>query len=86
MDSSRLRELYDAATGGDAGRAGELDAELSPLYAAMSVAPPAVSAKTALELLGVIEANVRLPMVPASDEEREEIRATLADQGLLVSA
>jgi 4-hydroxy-tetrahydrodipicolinate synthase len=86
VDSPRLRELYDAATGGDADRAAELDAELKPLYAVMSVAPPAVSAKTALELLGVIEATVRLPMVPASEAERERIRNTLADQGLLAAA
>ncbi len=86
VDSPRLRELYDAAVGGEADRASELDAELKPLYRVMSVAPPAVSAKTALELLGVIEANVRLPMVPASPDEREQIRTTLADQGLLVGA
>jgi 4-hydroxy-tetrahydrodipicolinate synthase len=86
VDSPRLRELYDATVDGDADRAAELDAELKPLYRVMSVAPPAISAKTALELLGVIEANVRLPMVPASPDEREQIRATLADQGLLVEA
>jgi 4-hydroxy-tetrahydrodipicolinate synthase len=86
VDSPRMRELYDAATGGDADRAAELDSELKPLYALMSVAPPAVSAKTALELLGVIEATVRLPMVPASEAEREQIRNTLADQGLLAAA
>jgi 4-hydroxy-tetrahydrodipicolinate synthase len=86
VDSARIRALYDAATGGDEERAAELDAELKPLYAVMSVAPPAVAAKTALELLGVIEANVRLPMVAASSEEREAIRGTLAGQGLLVEA
>ena len=47
----------------------------------MSVAPPAVSAKTALELLGVIGAHVRLPMVPASATERDTIRATLEAPG-----
>jgi 4-hydroxy-tetrahydrodipicolinate synthase len=82
----RMRELYDAAVSGDADRAAALDSALKPLYAVMSVAPPAVSAKTALELLGVIEATVRLPMVPASEAEREQIRNTLADQGLLVEA
>jgi 4-hydroxy-tetrahydrodipicolinate synthase len=81
----RMRELYDAAISGDADRAAALDSALKPLYAAMSVAPPAVSAKTALELLGVIEAHARLPMAPASDEERESIRATLEEQGLLVA-
>ena len=53
----RLRDLYDAAVGGDATAASSIDAELGPLYAAMTVAPPAVSAKTALELLGVIAAR-----------------------------
>jgi 4-hydroxy-tetrahydrodipicolinate synthase len=81
----RMRELYDAAVSGDADRAAALDSALKPLYAVMSVAPPAVSAKTALELLGVIEAHARLPMAPASDEERESIRATLEEQGLLVA-
>ncbi|MDX6584175.1 MAG: 4-hydroxy-tetrahydrodipicolinate synthase [Solirubrobacterales bacterium] len=86
VDSPRLRELYDAAVSGDADRVAELDATLKPLYGVMTVAPPAVSAKTALELLGVIEANVRLPMVPASAEEREAIRSELADQGLLTAS
>ena len=81
----RMCELYDAAVSGDADRAAALDAALKPLYAAMSVAPPVVSAKTSLELIGVIEANVRLPMAPASDEERESIRATLEEQGLMVA-
>ena len=34
-----MRELYDAATGGDAERAAELDAALQPLYEAMAVTP-----------------------------------------------
>ena len=78
----RMREIYDAALAGDAERAGELDRALKPLYGAMSVAPPAVSAKTALELLGTIGAAVRLPMAPASQAEREQIRAVLESQGL----
>ncbi len=82
----RLRDLYDAAVGGDRDAASSIDAELGPLYAAMMVAPPAVSAKTALELLGVIAADVRLPMVPASDEERASIQATLEAQGLIASS
>jgi dihydrodipicolinate synthase/N-acetylneuraminate lyase len=49
----------------------------------MSVAPPAVSAKVALELLGVIGAHVRLPMAPASEDERSRIRDVLEAQGLL---
>ena len=76
----------DAATGDDLEAANSINAELGELYSVMTVAPPAVSAKTALELLGVIAARVRLPMVPASDDERASIRATLAAQGLIASS
>jgi 4-hydroxy-tetrahydrodipicolinate synthase len=81
----RVRELYDAAVAGDFDRAAELDASLKPLYRALSVAPPVVCAKTALELMGVIEATVRLPMVAAATEEREQIRTALAEHGLEVA-
>jgi 4-hydroxy-tetrahydrodipicolinate synthase len=81
----KLRALHDAAIAGEADRAAELDAELKPLYEAMGVAPPAVCAKTALELLGIVGAHVRLPMVPASPDERAAIRSTLESQGLLTT-
>jgi 4-hydroxy-tetrahydrodipicolinate synthase len=83
---AKMRALHDAAVAGETERAEALDGELRPLYGVMSVAPPAVSAKTALELLGVIDAHVRLPMVAASADERETIRQTLEDQGLLATA
>jgi 4-hydroxy-tetrahydrodipicolinate synthase len=83
---AKLRELYDAAVAGEVERVDELDRELTPLYELMSVAPPAVSAKTALELLGLIGATARLPMAPASESERETIRETLEAQGLLAAS
>jgi 4-hydroxy-tetrahydrodipicolinate synthase len=82
---AQMRELYDAADRGDHERAAALDAELKPIYEAMAVTSNPIPVKTALELLGVIEANLRLPMVPASNEEREAIRAALAEHGLLVA-
>jgi 4-hydroxy-tetrahydrodipicolinate synthase len=80
----RMRELYDAATSGDPARAAEIDAELGPIYEAMTVTANPIPVKTALELLGVVDAHMRLPMVPASAAEREAIRAALERQGLLV--
>jgi 4-hydroxy-tetrahydrodipicolinate synthase len=41
--------------------------------------------KTALELLGVVDANMRLPMVPASEDERAAVRTALERHGLLVA-
>jgi 4-hydroxy-tetrahydrodipicolinate synthase len=83
---AKLRALYDAAMAGESDRVEQLDRELGPLYEVMSVAPPAVSAKTALELLGVIGARTRLPMAPASAAERDTIRETLEAQGLLAAS
>jgi 4-hydroxy-tetrahydrodipicolinate synthase len=80
----RMRELYEAATGGDGERAAEIDAELRPVYEAMNVTTNPIPVKTALELLGVIEATMRLPLVPATDEERSAVRSALETAGVLV--
>jgi 4-hydroxy-tetrahydrodipicolinate synthase len=81
----QMRDLYDAAIDGDGSRAAAIDAELSPIYKAMTVTSNPIPVKTALELLGVIGATVRLPMVAASEAEREAIRSALEEAGLLVA-
>jgi 4-hydroxy-tetrahydrodipicolinate synthase len=81
----QMRALYDAAALGDADRAEEIDASLRPVYRAMAVTANPIPVKTALELIGVIEANLRLPMVSASETEREAVRAALAGAGLEVA-
>ena len=81
----QMRELYDAAIDGDGSRAAAIDAELGPIYKAMTVTSSPIPVKTALELLGVIAATVRLPMVAASEAEREAIRSALEEAGLLVA-
>lgn len=44
----------------------------------------AMTAKAAMQLLGVLDnRNVRLPLVPASDELVEELRTVMTDLGLL---
>ncbi|MQA76138.1 MAG: 4-hydroxy-tetrahydrodipicolinate synthase [Solirubrobacterales bacterium] len=81
----RMRELYEAAIAGDAGRASAIDAELRPVYEAMTVTSNPIPVKTALELLGVIGSTMRLPMVPASVAEREVVQTALERAGLLVT-
>jgi 4-hydroxy-tetrahydrodipicolinate synthase len=61
----------------------EIEGELQPLYKALSVAPPVITTKAALTMLGHDVGSVRLPMVEASPEEQAEIRAVLESQGLL---
>jgi 4-hydroxy-tetrahydrodipicolinate synthase len=59
---------------------------LLPVFAAMSVAPAAVSNKAALNLLGHAVGVPRLPYVEADEHETATIRAMLQDRGLLVGA
>jgi 4-hydroxy-tetrahydrodipicolinate synthase len=83
--ASEMRALYEAAVAGDWTRARELDATLQPVYEVMTIATNPIPVKAALEMLGVIGGAMRLPMVPASQDERAAIRAALEQQGLLVA-
>jgi 4-hydroxy-tetrahydrodipicolinate synthase len=80
-----MRAVYDAAIAGDAARASGLNAKLEPIYEAMTVTSNPIPVKTALEILGVINGDMRLPLVPASEDQRAVIRAALERQGLLVA-
>ena len=80
-----MRAIYEAATAGDWARAHELDAQLQPIYEATAVTSNPIPVKAALEMLGIVEGHLRLPMVPASDDERTTIRDALERQGLLVA-
>jgi len=82
----QMRELADMIERGEYARAERLDAELAPIYQAMSVTTNPIPVKTALELLGICSATMRLPMVPATDPERDAIRAALERRGLPVRA
>jgi 4-hydroxy-tetrahydrodipicolinate synthase len=81
-----MREVYDAHTAGDTDRAREVQARLAPVYEAMTVTSNPTPVKTALEMLGVVSARVRLPMVEADDEQRAAIRTALESHGTLAAA
>ena len=49
-----MRAIYDAHQAGDEERAREIDAELAPVYEAMTVTANPIPVKAALEMLGVI--------------------------------
>jgi 4-hydroxy-tetrahydrodipicolinate synthase len=80
-----MRAVYDAATSGEDDRAREIHESLTAIYDATVVTANPIPVKTGLELLGVIEANMRLPMVPASEDERAAVRTALEQHGLLVA-
>ena len=81
----RMREMWDAVQEGDVARAREVDAELRDVYAVMSVTSP-IPVKAALEMLGIASERMRLPMVPADEDQRADVRAVLERTGLLTPA
>jgi 4-hydroxy-tetrahydrodipicolinate synthase len=82
---AEMRAIYEAAIAGDAARARELDAQLQPIYEATAVTINPIPVKAALEMLGIIEGHLRLPMVPANQQERAVVRTALERHGLLVA-
>jgi 4-hydroxy-tetrahydrodipicolinate synthase len=81
-------EMAAAVERGDLPAALDLYRRLAPVVdVVMNRAQGAMTAKAAMQLLGVLDnRRVRLPLVPASDALVEELRAVLAGQGLLGSA
>ena len=82
---SEMREVYDSHQAGETERATELEAELHPFYEALTVTANPIPVKAGLEMLGVIGGTLRLPMVPASEQERAVVRSALEARGLLVA-
>ncbi len=78
-------EMHDAVAAGDLARALALYESLVPLVeVVMGRAQGAMTAKAALQLLGVLDnRNVRLPLVPASDDLVAELRDVMTRTGLL---
>jgi 4-hydroxy-tetrahydrodipicolinate synthase len=81
--SDRMRGMWDAAQEGDLARAGEIDADLRPLYEALGVTTNPMPVKAALELAGLIPSGtLRLPMVPVDAAQRAAIREALDAVGV----
>ncbi len=77
--------MYDAVARGDLATALATYDRLVPLVdAVMNRVPGAMSAKAAMQLLGVLDnRNVRLPLVPAPDDAVEALRTVMIELGLL---
>ncbi|HEY2333886.1 MAG TPA: 4-hydroxy-tetrahydrodipicolinate synthase [Solirubrobacterales bacterium] len=79
----QMREMWDAAQAGDLDRAGEIDAGLRQLYAAIGVTTNPIPVKAGLAMMGLIPTDaLRLPLVPADAEQRATMQAALESVGL----
>ncbi len=75
--------LVSAALAGDWETARELHTRLYPVSRAMFIDTNPIPVKTALALMGKVEEEFRLPLGEISSHNRERLRATLLDFGLL---
>jgi 4-hydroxy-tetrahydrodipicolinate synthase len=82
----QVREQVRRAKEGDVEGARAIDRELEPAYELLKVVSNPIAIKCALNLLGHDVGGLRLPMVEASDEERERVRGCLSRLRLLEPA
>lgn len=80
---NRIRQMIDLIGSGDIPAARKIHEELTPLFNALFITSNPIPVKTALELVGRPVGPPRLPLVPATAEERTRIEKALGDAGLL---
>jgi 4-hydroxy-tetrahydrodipicolinate synthase len=79
----RMAELARLVKSGDEAGGAAVDEELRALYKALFVTTNPIPVKAALNLLGHDVGGLRLPLVPASDDERAVVAGALRDLGVL---
>ncbi len=76
-------EFQDATLSGNYAKALTLQDRLMPLHVALFVETSPAPVKYAANLLGLCEADVRLPLAPTGESTRKQVRDALVHAGLL---
>jgi 4-hydroxy-tetrahydrodipicolinate synthase len=82
----QVKEQVRAFKEGEAERARAIDRQLDPAYEILKVVTNPIAIKCALNLLGHEVGGLRLPLVEATEDEREQIRDCLEQLALLEPA
>jgi 4-hydroxy-tetrahydrodipicolinate synthase len=77
-----VTDLTHAALKGDYERAGRIHAKLFPLFKDLFIETNPVPVKAALAMASKIEEAYRLPLVPMADNNKAQLKKTLAALGL----
>jgi len=75
--------MVRAALKGDFATAGQIHAQLFPLFKDLFIETNPIPVKAALAMAGKIEETYRLPLVPMSDSNKAQLRKTLVVLGLV---
>lgn len=78
-----LSDMIAAFDRGDSSEANRLHNKLFPLCRAMFIETNPIPVKTAMEMLGRGSDELRLPLAPMGDRNREKLEAALKDYGLM---
>ena len=78
-----MADLVEAARRGERDRALELQVRLNPLHRMLFAEPNPIPVKWALHLLGLFGPEIRLPLVPLAEPQRNALAAELRRLGLL---
>jgi 4-hydroxy-tetrahydrodipicolinate synthase len=83
---TRVKELVTRFREGDSDSARRIETELRDVVEALAVTTNPIPIKAALAMAGHDVGGLRLPLVEASDDERQRIRAGLERAGVLQAA
>ncbi|HIF96158.1 MAG TPA: 4-hydroxy-tetrahydrodipicolinate synthase [Myxococcales bacterium] len=78
-----LCALLTAWQAGDTGRALEIHQQLLPLFDVLFCETNPIPVKAALALMGLVGDEIRLPLTPISEANRERLRLALKESGVL---
>ncbi|HEY2381998.1 MAG TPA: 4-hydroxy-tetrahydrodipicolinate synthase [Terriglobia bacterium] len=83
---SMMSAMIDAALDGHTGKARDLHYKLLPLMNINFIESNPIPVKAALAMMGLIEENYRLPLVPITPANREKLAKVVEEIGLLQPA
>jgi 4-hydroxy-tetrahydrodipicolinate synthase len=80
---ARIKDMLELASTGNVEGARKINDELIPLYKSLFITSNPIPVKAALDLVGQPVGPPRLPLVPATEEERRTIERGMRDAGVL---
>ena len=75
--------MIDAFNSGDKEKAHAIEAKFAPLVQSMFIETNPIPVKTAMSLLEICTAELRLPLCEMDEENIEKLKAALSNYGLL---
>jgi 4-hydroxy-tetrahydrodipicolinate synthase len=79
----QMAEMIRLARSGDLSGAWKLHMQLMPLYRGLFITSNPIPVKAAMDIAGLPVGDPRLPLVPASAEERDRIERAMREAGVL---